>query len=209
VIANSTRLRTARCEGEKLETTMLHRASTAMVLLLACDASAQAGTYSKAPEQKNETFLFRGGRPLGWNAGFAAGAKVIDYSVDAERCPVSLSAADPRPLRRARAPDLCQRDYDGPSNASARNVLRGGERAVGSQAAQGHGYRSAREIGFRMVDSEGDRRLAATLSPPVPHMVAGMMTSFVVAPPEVGEAALTPNGGTVDVTPAARGGGHH
>jgi hypothetical protein len=60
-----------------------------------------------------------------------------------------------------------------------------------------------------MVDSEGDRRLAAALSPPVPHMVAGMMTSFVVAPPEVGEAALTPNGGTVDVTPAARGGGHH
>jgi hypothetical protein len=39
-----------------------------------------------------------------------------------------------------------------------------------------------------------------------------MMTSFVVAPPEVGEAAITPNGGTVEIVPGAHGAhgaGHH
>jgi hypothetical protein len=46
------------------------------------------------------------------------------------------------------------------------------------------------------------------------HMVAGMMTAFIVAPPEVGEGAITPDGGTVSLPVPESGdgaahGGHH
>jgi CopA family copper-resistance protein len=194
-------------------------------------ASASAAAEPHGPQK----------RPLGWSAGFPEGVKVIDYS-DLKARTANADTREPTRDIRVRLTGNMERyrwtlnEASFPEGQPIR--VRYGERVrlifandtMMAHPMHLHGMFFEVENGASDLKPLKDtvivppgKSVSVTLTAKevgawplhchlLYHMVAGMMTSFVVAPPEVGEAAITPNGGTVEIVPGAHGAhgaGHH
>jgi CopA family copper-resistance protein len=202
----------------------------------AAPAVGQNAIHVAAPSSQT-----RAGSPLGWNAGVPEGAKVIDYH-DLKARKANNDTREATRDIRVRLTGNMERyrwtlnDAQFPEAQPIR--VRYGERVrliFTNETMMAHPMH-LHGMFFEVENGQSERKPLkdTVIVPPgksvsvvltakevgawplhchlLYHMVAGMMTSFVVAAPEVGEAAITPDGGIVNMTPAqhgAHGGGHH
>jgi FtsP/CotA-like multicopper oxidase with cupredoxin domain len=180
-------------------------------------------------------------RPLGWAAGFPEGVKVIDYTDLKARTAHTDTRAPTRDIR-VRLTGNMERYRWTLNEASFPETqpirVRYGERVrliFANETMMPHPMH-LHGMFFEVENGESDlkplkdtvivapgKSVSVTLTAKevgawalhchlLYHMVAGMMTSFVVAPPETADGAITPNGGTIDIAPGAHGAhgaGHH
>jgi CopA family copper-resistance protein len=180
-------------------------------------------------------------RPLGWTAGFPEGVKVIDYS-DLKARTANADTREPTRDIRVRLTGNMERyrwtlnEASFPEGQPVR--VRYGERVrliFANDTMMAHPMH-LHGMFFEVENGESDlkplkdtvivppgKSVSVTLTAKevgawplhchlLYHMVAGMMTSFVVTPPDVADAAVTPSGGTVEIVPGAHGAhgaGHH
>jgi CopA family copper-resistance protein len=198
------------------------------------DASAAHAQHVSAPSSAQQ-------RPLGWAAGFPEGVKVVGYGDLKARKPNADSREPTRDIRVRLTGNMERYRWtlDDAQFPDAQPIrVRYGERVrliFANETMMAHPMH-LHGMFFEIENGQSDlkplkdtvivppgKSVSVTLTAKevgawplhchlLYHMAAGMMTSFSVAPPEVGDGSITPNGATIDVAPGAHGAhgaGHH
>jgi CopA family copper-resistance protein len=172
-------------------------------------------------------------RPLGWNAGFPAGVKVISYNDLKARKP-NADTREPTREVRVRLTGNMQRYLwllnDRRFSEAPPIRVRYGERVrlvFANETMMAHpmhlhgmffevenGQSDHKPLKDTVIVAPGQTVSVVLTAKEVGawplhchllyHMVSGMMTTFIVEPSGTSDNLITPNGGTVDVAPDAR-----